>query len=41
MTYEIPLDITKGKKQVIVTLKPDESNEAGPIYGVRMVKEKQ
>ncbi|GAA4804567.1 glycoside hydrolase family 127 protein [Olivibacter ginsenosidimutans] len=38
ITYAIPRTITKGKKQVIVTLKPtDEQNMAGPFYGARSV----
>ncbi len=40
ISYDIPTEVTIGKKIVTVTLKPEYKNEAGPIYGVRMVKEK-
>lgn len=40
VTYPIPPKLTQDKETVVVTLKPDARCEAGPIYGVRMVKEK-
>jgi DUF1680 family protein len=38
ISYEIPLTLTKGKKTITVTFKGKQHNQAGPVYGVRVVK---
>ncbi|MBS7566777.1 glycoside hydrolase family 127 protein [Mucilaginibacter sp. Bleaf8] len=38
ISYAIPMELTKGKKQVTVKLLAREGNSAGPVYGSRMVK---
>jgi hypothetical protein len=37
--YEIPLGLTQGKTTVTITLQALPNNQAGPVYGVRMIKE--
>lgn len=40
ITYRVPTTLTNGKTKVTVKFQPkDERNAAGPVYGVRMVKE--
>jgi uncharacterized protein len=40
ISYSIPLEITKGKKSVVVKIQAiNKNNSAGPLYGSRMVKE--
>jgi hypothetical protein len=39
ISYAIPIELTKGKKQVTVKLAAKPDNSAGPVYGSRMVKE--
>lgn len=39
ISYPIPLEMTKGKDKVSIKLVPKARNSAGPIYGIRMVKE--
>ena len=36
--YTIPIELTKGKQKVTVKLSPRKENSAGPVYGIRMVK---
>ena len=36
--YDIPLELTKGKKAVEVVLQAHPKQQAGPVYGIRMVK---
>lgn len=36
--YDIPAALTEGKDQIEVKFLPHENNEAGPVYGVRLVK---
>jgi DUF1680 family protein len=38
ISYEIPIELTKGKNKVSIKLLPKQSNSAGPVYGIRMVK---
>ncbi|HTJ49307.1 MAG TPA: DUF6805 domain-containing protein, partial [Cyclobacteriaceae bacterium] len=38
ISYEIPLTLTKGKKTITVIFKGKPHNQAGPVYGVRVVK---
>ncbi|MCQ6959099.1 glycoside hydrolase family 127 protein [Mucilaginibacter aquariorum] len=38
ISYEIPIELTKGKNKVSIKLLPKQGNSAGPVYGVRMVK---
>lgn len=39
ITYRVPTSLTTGKTKVTVRFQPKEKNSAGPVYGVRMVKE--
>jgi hypothetical protein len=39
ISYPIPSKLTKGKNTVAVTFQAKPNNEAGPVYGVRLVKE--
>jgi hypothetical protein len=40
ITYRIPTALTNGKSKITVRFQPkDERNSAGPVYGVRAVKE--
>jgi len=39
ISYKIPVELTKGKSKVTVKLFPKAKNSAGPIYGVRVIKE--
>jgi len=39
ISYKIPTELTKGKNKVTVKLFPKAKNSAGPIYGVRVIKE--
>ncbi|MFD2581465.1 beta-L-arabinofuranosidase domain-containing protein [Pedobacter vanadiisoli] len=39
ISYKIPVELTKGKNKVTVKLFPKAKNSAGPIYGVRVIKE--
>jgi len=39
ITYQIPIELTKGKSKVTIKLLPKAGNSAGPVYGSRMVKE--
>lgn len=41
ITYRIPTNLTDGKTSVRVTFQAKAKNQAGPVYGVRMVKESQ
>jgi DUF1680 family protein len=38
ISYEIPIELTKGKNKVSIKFLPKQSNSAGPVYGIRMVK---
>ena len=38
ISYDIPVELTKGKSKVTIKLLPKAGNSAGPIYGCRMVK---
>jgi hypothetical protein len=40
ISYEIPKELTKDKKSVTVKLQALAKNQVGPIYGVRIIKEK-
>ena len=40
ITYQVPETLTKNIQQVTVTFKAVRNNSVGPVYGVRMVKEK-
>jgi DUF1680 family protein len=39
ITYRIPTTLTNGKSKITVRFQPKEKNSAGPVYGVRLVKE--
>jgi len=39
ISYEIPIELTKGKSKVVIKLLPKTGNSAGPVYGSRMVRE--
>jgi len=39
ISYEIPVELTRGKSKVVIKLLPKAGNSAGPVYGSRMVKE--
>lgn len=39
ISYNIPIELTKGKKQVTIKLAAKVNNSAGPVYGSRMVRE--
>lgn len=40
IVYPIPLELTKGKKQVTVTMKAGPHNSTGPVYGtIRMMRD--
>ena len=39
ISYEIPIELTRGKSKVVIKLLPKAGNSAGPVYGSRMVKE--
>jgi DUF1680 family protein len=39
ITYRIPVALTNGKTKVTIRFQPKEKNSAGPVYGVRLVKE--
>jgi DUF1680 family protein len=39
ITYRIPTSLTNGKTKITVKFQPKEMNSAGPVYGVRLVKE--
>jgi DUF1680 family protein len=39
IAYAIPIERTKGKQKITVKLLPKAGNSAGPVYGVRMVRE--
>lgn len=39
--YVIPAELTNGKKTVIIKLQGQEKNSAGPVYYIRMVKDKR
>lgn len=39
ISYQLPIELTKGKSKVVIKLLPKEGNSAGPVYGSRMVKE--
>jgi uncharacterized protein len=39
ITYRIPTNLTNGKPKVTVRFQPKDKNSAGPVYGVRMVRE--
>lgn len=36
--YDIPQELTKGKKKITVTFKAHPHNMAGPVFGIRVVK---
>ena len=39
IAYKIPLELTTGKESVTIRLQPKLNNTAGPVYGLRLVKE--
>lgn len=39
ISYQIPIERTKGKTKVTIKLMPKEANSAGPLYGSRVVKD--
>jgi hypothetical protein len=39
ISYEIPIELTKGKSKVTIKLVPKTGNDAGPVYGSRMIKD--
>lgn len=40
IVYKIPVNLTQGKQQVIITMKAGPQNSAGPVYGtIRMMRE--
>ncbi len=39
ISYALPIELTKGKKQVTIKLAAKKDNSAGPVYGCRMVRE--
>jgi hypothetical protein len=39
ITYRIPTTLTNGKTKITIKFQPKEKNSAGPVYGVRLVKE--
>ncbi|HEY8937125.1 MAG TPA: beta-L-arabinofuranosidase domain-containing protein [Cyclobacteriaceae bacterium] len=39
ISYSVPQALTKGKQTVTITFKGKPHNQAGPVYGVRLVKE--
>ncbi|GGE71236.1 hypothetical protein EV200_1137 [Pedobacter psychrotolerans] len=40
ISYKIPLELSKGKTKVTVKLSPKAKNSAGPVYSIRVIKEK-
>ena len=38
ISYQVPIELTRGKQKVSVKLLPKKDNSAGPVYGSRMVK---
>lgn len=40
ISYKIPLEVSKGKSKVTVKLSPKAKNSAGPVYSIRVIKEK-
>ncbi len=39
ISYKLPIELTRGKSSVTVKLQAKPNNAAGPVYGVRMVRE--
>ncbi|EHQ30634.1 glycoside hydrolase family 127 protein [Mucilaginibacter paludis] len=39
ISYDIPVEFTKGKSKVTIKLQAKPNNSAGPLYGSRMVKD--
>lgn len=39
ISYKIPAELTTGKESVTVTLQAKPNNSAGPVYGVRLVRD--
>ncbi|MEO7992205.1 MAG: DUF6805 domain-containing protein, partial [Chryseolinea sp.] len=39
ITYRIPSQFTKGKESITVKFQAKPNNQAGPLFGVRLVKE--
>ena len=39
VSYAIPPALTKGKQQVKVTFQAKPKNSAGPVYGIRNVRQ--
>lgn len=39
ISYAIPVELTKGKKSVVIKLQAKEKNSAGPVYFLRMVRQ--
>jgi hypothetical protein len=39
ISYKLPIELTQGKSSVTVKLQAKPNNAAGPVYGVRMVRE--
>lgn len=37
--YELPQELTKGKSSVLIRFQAKKGNQAGPVYGLRMLKE--
>lgn len=40
ISYKIPPELSKGKSKVTVKLSPKAKNSAGPVYSIRVIKEK-
>ena len=40
ISYKIPFELSKGKTKVTVKLSPKAKNSAGPVYSIRVIKEK-
>lgn len=39
ISYTVPKELTKGKNNVIINFQAKDGNQAGPVYGVRLVRE--
>ncbi|MBE7176697.1 MAG: glycoside hydrolase family 127 protein [Mucilaginibacter polytrichastri] len=39
IAYELPVELTKGKSAVTIKLQPQKDNNAGPLYGCRIIRE--
>jgi len=38
ISYDIPIELTKGKSKVTIKFVPKKGDSAGPVYGCRMIK---